>query len=122
MVHSLNRQEDKQLSEARARIARPLTGEALRLPRFRKIGDGVSLFLHLSVEICYNRSMKYLIIIHKSKYGYDTHAPALPGCHSQGGTKREALENIKDAIFTYLQMEKEELKGAEVKEVEVVFA
>jgi len=64
--------------------------------------------------------MKYLVVIHKSKYGYDVHVPALPGCHSQGETKREALENIEDAILTYLEMEKKELKGAEVREVEVV--
>ena len=50
--------------------------------------------------------MKYLIVIPKSKYGYDTHVPALPGCHSQGNTKKEALDNIKDAIFTYLEHEK----------------
>lgn len=66
--------------------------------------------------------MKYLIIIHKSKYGYDVHVPALPGCHSQGTTEKEAIKNIQDAILTYLQMEKEELKGARVREVEVVFA
>jgi predicted RNase H-like HicB family nuclease len=54
--------------------------------------------------------MKYSVIIHKSKYGYDVHVPALPGCHSQGETLKEALENIKDAILTYLEMEKEELK------------
>jgi len=66
--------------------------------------------------------MKYLVIVRKSKYGYDIHAPALPGCHSQGDTEREALENIKDAITTYLEMEKEELKGAKVKEVEVALA
>ena len=66
--------------------------------------------------------MKYSVIIHKSKYGYDVHVPALPGCHSQGKTKKEALDNIKDAIFTYLEMEKKELKGAEVREVEVAFA
>ena len=63
--------------------------------------------------------MKYSVIIHKSKYGYDVHVPALPGCHSQGKTPKEALENIKDAILTYLEMEKEELKGAEVREIEV---
>jgi predicted RNase H-like HicB family nuclease len=63
--------------------------------------------------------MKYSIIIHKSKYGYDVQVPALPGCHSQGETQKEALENIKDAILTYLEMEKEELKGAMVREVEV---
>jgi predicted RNase H-like HicB family nuclease len=50
--------------------------------------------------------MKYSVIIHKSKYGYDVHVPALPGCHSQGKTLKEALENIKDAIYTYLEMEK----------------
>jgi len=58
-------------------------------------------------------------VIHRSKYGYDIHVPALPGCHSQGETQKEALENIKDAILTYLEMEKEELKGAMVREVEV---
>jgi len=58
-------------------------------------------------------------VIHRSKYGYDIHVPALPGCHSQGETLKEALENIKDAILTYLEMEKEELKGAMVREVEV---
>ena len=66
--------------------------------------------------------MKYLIIIHKSKYGYDIHVPALPGCHSQGNTEKEALNNIQDAILTYLRMEKEELKGAKVREVEVALA
>ena len=65
--------------------------------------------------------MKYLIIIHKSKYGYDVHVPALPGCHSQGVTQKEALENIRDAILTYLEMGREELKGAEVRELEVAF-
>jgi len=67
-------------------------------------------------------NMKYLIVIHKSKYGYDVHVPALPGCHSQGATEKEALENIRDAILTYLEMEKKELKGAKVRELEVTFA
>ena len=66
--------------------------------------------------------MKYLVITHKSKYGYDVHAPALPGCHSQGDTEKEALGNIQDAILSYLEMEKEELGGAKVREVEVAFA
>lgn len=45
--------------------------------------------------------MKYSVIIHKSKYGYDIHVPVLPGCHSQGATEKEALKNIQDAILTY---------------------
>lgn len=63
--------------------------------------------------------MRYSVILHKSKYGYDAHASALPGCHSQGKTEEEALENIQDAILTYLEMEKEELGAVKVKEVEV---
>lgn len=62
--------------------------------------------------------MKYLILLHKSEYGYDVHVPALPGCHSQGDTEQEALENIKDAISTYLGMEAA-AQGTEVREVEV---
>ena len=66
--------------------------------------------------------MKYLVVIHKSDYGYDVHVPALPGCHSQGRTQKEALENIRDAIQTYLHMETEELKGSEIREIEVALA
>jgi len=66
--------------------------------------------------------MKYLTILRKTQYGYDVHVPSLPGCHSQGETEQEALENISDAIRTYLQMEQEECKGAQVREVEVAFA
>jgi len=66
--------------------------------------------------------MEYLAVIHKTKYGYDIHVPALPGCHSQGSTEKEALSNIQDAILTYLEMEKEELEGAELREVKVALA
>lgn len=66
--------------------------------------------------------MKYQVIVHKSEYGYDVHVPALPGCHSQGETEAEALENIKDAIVTYLEMEQDELREAQIREVEVAFA
>ena len=63
--------------------------------------------------------MTYLTVIHKSKYGYDIHVPALPGCHSQGKTKKEALNNIQDAILAYLFMSKNDLKEKEIKEVKV---
>ena len=66
--------------------------------------------------------MKYTVVIRKTEYGYDVNVPALPGCNSQGETEKEALENIKDAIVTYLEIEEDELKGAKVREVEVAFA
>lgn len=62
--------------------------------------------------------MKYPVVVHKSEYGYDVHCPIFPGCHSQGDTVEEALENIKDAIITYLEVISEETKGS-IYEVEV---
>ena len=62
--------------------------------------------------------MKYPVVVHKSEYGFDVHCPLFPGCHSQGDTENEALENIKDAITTYLEMVAEEEKG-KIFEVEV---
>ena len=35
--------------------------------------------------------------------GYSVSVPALPGCFSQGETKEEALENIKEAIALYIE-------------------
>ncbi len=66
--------------------------------------------------------MKYIIAIKKTKYGYDTHVPALPGCHSQGNTEREAIANIRDAVLTYLDMERNELKNTEFREIQVALA
>jgi predicted RNase H-like HicB family nuclease len=34
----------------------------------------------------------------KEDGGFNISCPALPGCHSQGDTEQEAIENIKDAI------------------------
>ena len=55
--------------------------------------------------------MKYPVVVHESEYGFDVHCPLLPGCHSQGGSLEEALENIQDAIITYLEVISDEVKG-----------
>ena len=34
--------------------------------------------------------------------GYVVHCPALPGCYSEGDTKDEAIENIREAIEAYI--------------------
>ena len=62
--------------------------------------------------------MKFPVTVHQSQYGYDAHCPLFQGCHSQGDTLEEALENIKDAIRTYLEMVAEGEKGS-LFEVEV---
>lgn len=63
--------------------------------------------------------MKYPVVLNKTEYGFDVHCPVFPGCHSQGDTMEEAMNNIKDAIKTYLKMISEETKDAKVYEVEV---
>jgi predicted RNase H-like HicB family nuclease len=52
--------------------------------------------------------MKYTVVINKTEYGFDAYCPALPGCHSQGDTFDEAIENIKDAMNTFERMIKME--------------
>ena len=61
--------------------------------------------------------LKYTVVIQKSKYGYHIECPALPGCVSQGDSLKEALENIKDAIRTYLLMIKKETRNKTTAEV-----
>ena len=46
--------------------------------------------------------MRYDVVLIRSDEGYAVHCPALPPCWSQGATREEALENIRDAIAEYL--------------------
>jgi predicted RNase H-like HicB family nuclease len=64
-------------------------------------------------------AMKYKIVLEESDERFAVSAPGLPGCHSQGATEEEALENIKDAIREYLMSINDRLRSANVREVEV---
>jgi len=46
--------------------------------------------------------MKYKVVLEQSDEGYAVSVPGLPGCHSQGATEQEALENMAEAIHEYL--------------------
>ncbi len=59
--------------------------------------------------------------------GYSVSLPALPGCYSQGETREQALENIREAAELWLEVVavtadakvlKEE-HGAELQEIEL---
>jgi predicted RNase H-like HicB family nuclease len=63
--------------------------------------------------------MRYKVRLKESEEGYAVWCPSLPGCWSQGATKEEALENIKDAIQLYLETVEEVNKDAESLYVEV---
>lgn len=48
--------------------------------------------------------MRYRVVIEQDEDGvFVAEAPSLPGCVSQGGTRAEALVNIKEAIAAYLE-------------------
>lgn len=48
--------------------------------------------------------MKYRITIERDEDdAFCASCPALPGCHSQGATREEALRNITEAIEAYLE-------------------
>jgi predicted RNase H-like HicB family nuclease len=47
--------------------------------------------------------MRYKIRLEETDEGFAVWVPGLPGCWSQGETEEDALENIKDAIKTYLE-------------------
>lgn len=48
--------------------------------------------------------MKYRVLIEQDEDGvFVAEVPSLPGCISQGQTRAEAVENIKEAIALYLE-------------------
>ncbi|MEY2881796.1 MAG: hypothetical protein RLZZ15_4176 [Verrucomicrobiota bacterium] len=54
--------------------------------------------------------MKYRVTLVESEEGWAVWCDELPGCCSQGTTREEALENIRDAIVEYLEV-REELRA-----------
>ena len=50
------------------------------------------------------QTMRYRILIEQDEDGvFVAECPSLPGCVSQGRSRKEALENIQDAIKGYLE-------------------
>ena len=50
--------------------------------------------------------MKLKIVLEKGMDGYTTaYCPALKGCVTQGKTEKEAMNNLKEAIELYLEVD-----------------
>ncbi|MFQ5628003.1 MAG: type II toxin-antitoxin system HicB family antitoxin [bacterium] len=67
--------------------------------------------------------MKLIVTVDRDEDGaWIVECPAIPGCVSQGKTKKEAMENIKEAIQLCLEVRSE--KGmpltVETQQVEVL--
>ena len=48
------------------------------------------------------------VILEDESGGYVAFVPALPGCHTQGDTLQELMDNAKEAIELYLETMSEE--------------
>jgi antitoxin HicB len=49
-------------------------------------------------------AMRYTVVLEQeTDGGYSVSVPALPGCHSQGDTRAEALANIREAMELYIE-------------------
>jgi predicted RNase H-like HicB family nuclease len=72
--------------------------------------------------VSWRTDMKFNVTVDRDEDGmWVVECPAIPGCVSQGATKEEALENIKEAIALCLEVRAE--KGMplsiETRQVEV---
>ena len=66
--------------------------------------DRTALGFDLPTSIKYDAGVKYAVLIRAgNESGYVATVPALPGCVSQGRTRRQALSNAKEAIEAYIE-------------------
>ena len=61
-----------------------------------------------------------VILENQEEGGFTIYVPSLPGCVSEGDTKEEAIENIREAIELYLEPDMNEIivyqdKGEQIK-------
>jgi len=56
--------------------------------------------------------MQYPVVLIESEEGFAITCPALPGCHSQGATREEALANIREAISLWQEVAEEDAARA----------
>lgn len=48
--------------------------------------------------------LRYTVILEREPDGgYHVSCPALPGCHSEGDTLEQSLENMKEAVEVYVE-------------------
>ncbi len=67
-----------------------------------------------------------VVLLEDETGGYVAIVPALPGCHTQGGTLAEVMENVKEAINLYWETltaeEKKDLLKEKVVSIQKVKA
>ena len=63
-------------------------------------------------------SIHYTTILEREEDGgYHAFVPALKGCHSQGDTLEDAMENVREAIELYLESLKAAGESAPIEDI-----
>jgi len=57
-----------------------------------------------------------VVLLEDESGGYVALVPALPGCHTQGDTLTEVMDNVKEAIDLYMETLTEKEKKELLKE------
>jgi predicted RNase H-like HicB family nuclease len=64
--------------------------------------------------------MKFRVIIEKDGDGiYIGKVPDLPGCATEGKTKKELMKNVREAIQAYLESLKKQGKSVPVETIQI---
>ena len=61
----------------------------------------------------------FKVVLHREHDGISVSVPAVPGCWSEGDSEAKSLSNIQDAIHHYLAAIDEQVRGTDLREVEV---
>ncbi len=64
-------------------------------------------------------SYKMSIVIERDEHGYFAYCPELDGCHSQGDSLDEIIQNMREAIGLYMETLSEE-ERADVLSTEIL--
>ena len=66
-------------------------------------------------------SMQYAVVLEPGEDDYIiASVPSLPGCHTQGRTREEALQNIQEAMRGYLAVLEEDGEPLPKPDIDIV--
>lgn len=66
-------------------------------------------------------SLQYAVVLETGENGWIVASvPSLPGCHSQGKTREEALSNINEAIQGYIAVLQEDGEPVPKPDIDIV--
>ncbi len=77
----------------------------------------LGMFIYFVLQIIVMRIT--VVLEPQEEGGFTVFVPSLPGCISEGDTKEEALNNIKEAIQLYLEPDLNELVDFVGEKIEV---